>query len=207
MLLEEQDKQLTDEQKQELKEKMAELKLTSRFLADSAITTYFGKPAFCAYGNGNVNPAYGGGIYGSYMKTFNVNPHAGGNKPEFSQVHDRALLGGTVQIRAPGSRVAKKKPVKMTRKPIPPRIAPAKKQISKEEHDERLKNRGKIQPETFEHVQARQLQILPPTFNEKNLQTKTVKVEEFTVNVPTKDKKEIVNQDSDRKEDDGQGTL
>ena len=44
------------------------------------MTTYFGKPAFFAYGNGNTHsngPA-------DYMKTHNVNPHAGGNKPEFS---------------------------------------------------------------------------------------------------------------------------
>ena len=63
---------------------MKELKLTSRWLPDSALTTYFGKPAFFAYGNANTKPTAGGTVYGQYMKTFNVNPHAGGNKPEFS---------------------------------------------------------------------------------------------------------------------------
>ena len=103
-ILEQQDRELTDEQKKELKEKLDNLKLTSRWLPDSSLTTFFGKPAFCAYGNGNTNPTFGGGIYGQYMKTFNINPHSGGNKPEFSQIHGRALLGGTVQIRAPGNR-------------------------------------------------------------------------------------------------------
>jgi len=106
---------------------MKELKLTSRFLTDSATTTYFGLPAFHAYGNANTRPAYGGAVYGDYLKTYNINPHSGGNKPEYSQIYGRALLGGTVQIRAPGSRSPKKRPISMTRKPIPPRIAPPKK--------------------------------------------------------------------------------
>lgn len=75
---------------------MKELKLTSRWLPDSSMTTYFGKPAFFAYGNGNTRPTSGGPIYGQYLKTHNINPHAGGNRPEFVQIHGRALLGGTV---------------------------------------------------------------------------------------------------------------
>jgi len=67
-----------------LKEKLKELKLTSRWLHDSSLTTYFGKPAFHSYGNGNTKPVVGGSVYGQFMKTFNVNPHAGGNKPEYS---------------------------------------------------------------------------------------------------------------------------
>ena len=83
-MLEEQNRELNDEQKAELARKLSELKLTSRWLADSALTTYFGKPAFHAYGNGNTKPTYGGGIYGNYLKTFSVNPHSGGNRPEYS---------------------------------------------------------------------------------------------------------------------------
>ena len=128
-ILEQQQRELTDEQRKELQDKMKELKLTSRWLPDSALTTYFGKPAFHPYGHANTNPSAGGAVYGQYMKTFNVNPHAGGNKPEFCQVHGRTLLGGTVQVRAPGSRSPKKRPISMTRKPIPPRIAPPKKHI------------------------------------------------------------------------------
>ena len=39
-----------------LKTKTAEINATTRWLADTAFTTYFGKPAFHAYGKGNVNP-------------------------------------------------------------------------------------------------------------------------------------------------------
>lgn len=163
-ILEQQDRELTDEQKKELREKLAQLKLTSRWLPDSSLTTFFGKPAFCAYGNGNTNPTVGGPIYGQYLKTFNINPHSGGNKPEFSQIHGRSLLGGTVQVRAPGNRQARKKPIKMTRHPEPPRVAPNKTQLAQEEKDAELRDRNPIQPETFSKVAARQLQILPPNF-------------------------------------------
>lgn len=84
LIMEAQERDLNDEQKKELREKLANLKLTSRFLPDSSLMTYFGKPAFYCYGNQNVNPTSGGFIYGSYMKTHNINPHSGENKPEFS---------------------------------------------------------------------------------------------------------------------------
>ena len=95
-IMDEQNKCLTDDQRKELDKKMKELKLCSRWLPDSSMTTYFGKPAFFAYGNGNTRPASGGAIYGQYLKTHNINPHSGGNRPEFSQIHGRALLGGTI---------------------------------------------------------------------------------------------------------------
>lgn len=59
-----QERELTKEEKRSIREKMKKLKLDGRLLADSAMTTYFGKPAFHAYGNGNVRPASGGLIYG-----------------------------------------------------------------------------------------------------------------------------------------------
>lgn len=46
---------LTAEEKA-LKKKVSEINSTTRWLPDSAFTTYFGKPAFHAYGKGNVNP-------------------------------------------------------------------------------------------------------------------------------------------------------
>ena len=46
---------LTAEEKA-LKVKTAEINATTRWLADSSFTTYFGKPAFHAYGKGNVQP-------------------------------------------------------------------------------------------------------------------------------------------------------
>lgn len=118
--------ELSEEQREEIEKKLKDLKLMSRWLPDSSLTTYFGKPAFCAYGNGNTNPTAGGLISGDYLKTHNVNPHSGGNKPHMTQVYGRALLGGTVQIRGPGSRSPKKKPIKMIRKPVPPRVAPGR---------------------------------------------------------------------------------
>ena len=63
---------------------MKDLKLKSRWLPDSAQTTYFGKPVFHAYGNGNVKPTGNRVCYGDHMKTHNINPHSGGNKPKFS---------------------------------------------------------------------------------------------------------------------------
>lgn len=47
---------LTAEQKA-LRNKENEINSTTRWLADSSFTTYFGKPAFHAYGKGNVKPA------------------------------------------------------------------------------------------------------------------------------------------------------
>ena len=64
-----------------------------RLLPDSAHTTVFGRPAWHAYGNGNTNPAQGGLIYGDYMKTHNINPHSGANKPEKVQIYARAQSG------------------------------------------------------------------------------------------------------------------
>ena len=73
-------KSLSPEQQAELQKKLKEMKLTSRWLADSAMTTYFGKPAFHAYGNGNTRPVSAT----DKLKTHNINPHSGGNKPLFS---------------------------------------------------------------------------------------------------------------------------
>lgn len=190
-ILEQQEKDLTDEQKKELREKLAALKLSSRFLPDSSITTFFGKPAFFNYGGVNTNPTTGGIVYGQYMKTHNINPHSGDNKPEFNQIHGRALLGGTVQIRAPGSRVAKKRPIRMTRHPVPPRVPDPMANKDKKEMTKVLAKiegpkKNDIWPETFVQAKAKQLQILPPHFQEKHLKTKTDKTEDFTMQSPVK---------------------
>lgn len=65
---------------------------TTRWLPNSAFTTYFGKPAFENYGYGNLNPTYGGLFYGNYMLSHNVNPMDGQNKPETKQVYSSAML-------------------------------------------------------------------------------------------------------------------
>jgi len=48
-------------------------------------------------------------------------------------------LGGTIQIKAPGNRAAKKRPVSMSRKPLPPRIAPQKTQRPQSSINDELK--------------------------------------------------------------------
>ena len=48
-------KPMTAEEKA-LKAKISEINSTTRWLADSSFTTYFGKPAFHAYGKGNTCP-------------------------------------------------------------------------------------------------------------------------------------------------------
>ncbi len=60
---------------------------TTRWLPDSAFTTFFGKPAFHAYGKGNVNPTYGGPVYGQYMLSHNINPECGDNAPQYRQTY------------------------------------------------------------------------------------------------------------------------
>ncbi len=67
--------------------------MKGRLLSDSALTTYFGKPAFHAYGNKNIHPAQGGLVYGDYMKTHNINPHSGDNNPARVQIYSRTMLG------------------------------------------------------------------------------------------------------------------
>lgn len=100
------------------------MKTVSRWLPDSAITTYFGKPAFHPYGNGNTNPTFGGTIYGSYMKTHNVNPHSGDNHPEFKQVFESAIIGAATHDIIIKMKSKSKSPIKKTphsRQPILPR--------------------------------------------------------------------------------------
>ena len=65
---------------------------TTKWLPNSAFTTYFGKPAFENYGYGNTNPVSGGLFYGNYMLSHNINPIDGGNIPDTKQVYSSAML-------------------------------------------------------------------------------------------------------------------
>lgn len=56
-------------------------------MADSSMTTFFGKPAFHSYGNGNTKTLN----MDKYMKTHNINPHSGDNNPTLEQVYARAM--------------------------------------------------------------------------------------------------------------------
>lgn len=76
-------------------DRIRRLNETTRWLPNSAFKTYFGKPPFENYGRGNVRPTVGGPFYGDYMKSHNINPHAGDNKPEFKQIYDHADLAAT----------------------------------------------------------------------------------------------------------------
>ena len=69
------------------KGRLAELEKTTRWLPDSAFQTFFGKPAFHAYGKANTNPPYGGPVYGQYMLSHNINPESGVSKPMYKQTY------------------------------------------------------------------------------------------------------------------------
>ena len=164
-------KNLSKEQQAELKKKLYDLKLGSRELSDSAIYTYFGKPVFHAYGNGNTRPVSAT----ENLKTHNINPHSGGNKPKFSQVHGRAMLGGTIHVKGPASRASRKGPIEVIRQPVPPRV-PVQRHVQTAKAESR-----KIMPETFLEANAKEITILPPKFTGKNLKTQKEETETFEI--------------------------
>ena len=152
-------REMTAEEKRSIKEKMKWLKLEGRLLPDSAMTTYFGKPAFHTYGNGNVRPASGGLVYGQYLKTHNINPHSGDNKPEHAQVYGRAMVNPKVVIRgsskSPNKRNSSMKgmdapgPIpQIVRRPQPPRVPELKRPLTGKQLDE-LQKRLAVEPEKF----------------------------------------------------------
>jgi len=59
-------------------------------LADSSFTTFFGKPAFHAYGNGNTTPM----TPATKLMTHNINGVTGKQKGQFAQVFDSAFQKG-----------------------------------------------------------------------------------------------------------------
>lgn len=78
-------------------------------------------------------------------------------------------MGKIVQQRGGTKFHTVKKPVDMVRQPVPPRVPNVRAIPFKE-----VEVRSSLQtnPEKFSEAQARQLQILPPKFTEKNLHTK-----------------------------------
>ena len=97
---------------------------TTRWLPNSAFTTYFGKPAFENYGYGNTNPVYGGLFYGNYMLSHNMNPIDGANHPEEKQVYSSAMMKSVQR--------------KGVRRPSPPRKVPEEIRNTPEELQEIL---------------------------------------------------------------------
>jgi hypothetical protein len=68
----------TRAQRLEIEKRLNKMKLEGRLLADSSMTTYFGKPVFHTYGNGNTKTL----DLENYLKTHNINPHSGDNQPQ-----------------------------------------------------------------------------------------------------------------------------
>jgi hypothetical protein len=143
------EKVLTTEEQRAIDEKIKQLKLDGRMLPNSAMTTYFGKPAFHAYGNGNTRPTNGGLSYGQYMKTHNINPHSGDNHPEFAQVYAHAMLEPKmIAYKNKGKSKSPKKTEadtqhsnKLVRKPQPPRQARPKRPLTaKQLEEQRTRN-------------------------------------------------------------------
>ena len=83
----------------DMKKRTSDFLNTTRWLPDSSFTTYFGKPAFHAYGKGNVKPTVGGINYGHNMLTHNINAECGDNPPLYQQVYDQALKSGIVKTK------------------------------------------------------------------------------------------------------------
>ena len=102
---------------------------TTRWLPNSAFTTYFGKPAFENYGYGNINPVYGGLFYGNYMLSHNMNPIDGANHPPEKQVYSSAMMKSLQR--------------KGIRRPSPPRNVPEEIRNTPEELQE-IKTRCQI---------------------------------------------------------------
>lgn len=112
-----------------MKNRLRKFNETTRWLPNSAFTTYFGKPAFENYGYGNTNPVYGGLFYGNYMLSHNMNPMDGPNHPEERQVYSSALM-----------KCSQGPPI---RRPEPPRKTPEEIRNTPEELEE-IMNRKKI---------------------------------------------------------------
>eukprot|EP00347_Sterkiella_histriomuscorum_P011923 403370574 len=158
----------TAKSKRNLDKRLNEVKSTSRWLADSAITTYFGRPTFHPYGNGNTKPTVGGVISGDYLKSHNINPQSGDNKPEYRQVYGRAMLGATIEVRGPGQSPQKK----TVRQPTLPRKVREDIRLTPGQVDE-INNRNPIMPqrntgEGMDHVHIDK----PDLAKQKYLQSK-----------------------------------
>ena len=110
-----------------------EINATTRWLADSAFTTYFGKPAFHAYGKGNVNPSNPT----QKLLSHNINACSGKQKAAFAQVYDSAYIKGLKQTegtRVPRIPRIKEKidvPEKQTGPELMPQTLKAQRSLSK----------------------------------------------------------------------------
>ncbi|CAD8109874.1 unnamed protein product [Paramecium sonneborni] len=79
---------------QRRKDRIKKFQGETRWIADTAFTTYFGKPAWGPYGFNNINPSVGGIVYGQHMLSHNVQPHRNKNDPYYIQTYQNALRKG-----------------------------------------------------------------------------------------------------------------
>ncbi|CAG9334256.1 unnamed protein product [Blepharisma stoltei] len=147
--------------------RIKKLNQTTRWLPNSAFTTYFGKPAFENYGQGNINPTYGGLMYGNYMKSHNIAPHEGQNNPQYSQVYFTAE-----------KTASRKKP----RSPEPPRKCKDEDRLAPQQIEE-MKQRNKVLAE--DRVMPSREIVKPDLYK-----VKTFKSEHNTPNVSVRIEKE-----------------
>lgn len=149
-------KQDTDRLKRQ-ETRIKKLHQTTRWLPNSAFTTYYGKPAFANYGIGNTNPSTGGFLYGDYLKSHNIAPHEGKNNPLYSQVYKEAET---------------KALSKRARSPEPPRKCKDEDRLNQQQVDD-LKKRSQILAEKKDKPSKR---IMKPNL----LEVKTFKSEHGT---------------------------
>ncbi|CAD8184233.1 unnamed protein product [Paramecium octaurelia] len=118
------------------KERIKKFQGETRWIADSAFTTYFGKPAWGPYGYNNVNPAVGGIIYGQHLLSHNVQPHRNKNDPYYIQTYQNALRKGAAVANV---------------EPEPPRNCREEDRLNPEQV-EALKSRNPLTPQPYQEL-------------------------------------------------------
>ncbi|CAD8199117.1 unnamed protein product [Paramecium pentaurelia] len=118
------------------KERIKKFQGETRWIADSAFTTYFGKPAWGPYGYNNVNPAVGGIIYGQHLLSHNVQPHRNKNDPFYIQTYQNALRKGAAIANV---------------EPEPPRNCREEDRLNPEQV-EALKSRNPLTPQPYQEL-------------------------------------------------------
>jgi hypothetical protein len=72
---------LLNKTEKQMEKRRTQFNSTTRWLPDTAFTSYLGKPAFHPYGRANTKPSAGGVNYGHNMLTHNINPQCGPHQP------------------------------------------------------------------------------------------------------------------------------
>ncbi|CAD8105213.1 unnamed protein product [Paramecium sonneborni] len=118
------------------KERIKKFQGETRWIADSAFTTYFGKPAWGPYGYNNIKPAVGGIIYGQHLLSHNVQPHRNKNDPYYIQTYQNALRKGAAVANV---------------EPEPPRNCREEDRLNPEQVQS-LKSRNPLTPQPYQEL-------------------------------------------------------